>query len=768
MIVEGVLRGDLQHRAVRRLGRALLRDQHRSVEGHLGFDALFQFSPFYFIDRDLGVAVGQGVRLRPVQRPLPRHPRRHRRPGTSRAPAASRCSSGTSTSTSRTPGATRRTPSCRPIAVMPILAAELGKDENWTASLPPTNQLLVSLRSRSTRTADAGAAPRWARCKVTQRAVPLDITLDKFGSQKPDDANLFGVAVTGDRARRGGPRSASRSPRRSSRTSTTPRSCPRPAFEPEDAGARAGRGRSAGRATSCMAKRVGPLRGDHHRRRVQAAPVAVTARSVAALFAHFLGGNSGRPSRALAGTREAARTCSTRRSRSPHGVRRRRCQANNPAFSRRSPDVSASAARRCAQAHPGPALAGDPSCWPRQIHVIPQRRGGALHERRPRHLLVPALAAPRPRQPDHRRRPRPDGAHSRDHGGRRSTIRRPALDGGPDAPATVTRDVELYGPGDIIGIDPRAIVQHRAARLDHRTSSRTTCPTSSSTTRTSRGATRPRLPTDAHRLRPWLALVVLEGGRVRRAATSQGQPLPSSSVTAPTAGFPPADQLWAWAHVHVNARPARRGRRRVRRTDGGGRATRLEAGARREPGPRVLADRLPAAAGAETRRTTPSSCPASRAAGWPGSGSTPAPHADVATQSAWGDYTEPARAGRATPTTTAGTSAPATVGDFEYLVRLLKPRPPDRAVGRRDMDVQRPGLRSRRHRRSPRCDGVLRLGGALRVPDERARPTSRRPRRDASRTGTTPYPHPFQTRPRRLRQPGRRLRSRRRRPTRTR
>ena len=31
---------------------------------------------------------------------------------------------------------------------------------------------------------------------ITQRAVPLGITLDKFGAQKPEDANLFSVAVT--------------------------------------------------------------------------------------------------------------------------------------------------------------------------------------------------------------------------------------------------------------------------------------------------------------------------------------------------------------------------------------------------------------------------------------------------------------------------------------------------------------------------------------------------------------------------------------------
>ena len=45
-------------------------------------------------------------------------------------------------------------------------------------------------------------------------------------------------------------------------------------------------------------------------------------------------------------------------------------------------------------------------------------------------------------------------------------------------------------------------------------------------------------------------------------------------------------------------------------------------------------------------------------------------------------------------------------GDFEYLVRLLKPRPMDARVGRRDIDVQRPGsnldgiARSRQQRRA--------------------------------------------------------------------
>ena len=55
------------------------------------------------------------------------------------------------------------------------------------------------------------------------------------------------------------------------------------------------------------------------------------------------------------------------------------------------------------------------------------------------------------------------------------------------------------------------------------------------------------------------------------------------------------------------------------------------------------------------------------------------------------------------------------VGDFEYLVRLLEPRAVDPRVGQRDMDVQRPGA-NLPGILDPALAGVLRLGGALRVP----------------------------------------------------
>jgi hypothetical protein len=53
-------------------------------------------------------------------------------------------------------------------------------------------------------------------------------------------------------------------------------------------------------------------------------------------------------------------------------------------------------------------------------------------------------------------------------------------------------------------------------------------------------------------LRPWIALIVLEEGTEFKEGSNLGErPLPFVVVDDP-ARFPPAGQLWAWAHVHVN------------------------------------------------------------------------------------------------------------------------------------------------------------------------------------------------------------------------
>ncbi len=56
-------------------------------------------------------------------------------------------------------------------------------------------------------------------------------------------------------------------------------------------------------------------------------------------------------------------------------------------------------------------------------------------------------------------------------------------------------------------------------------------------------------------------------------------------------------------------------------------------------------------------------------------------------------------------------------GDFEYLVRLLKAKPADQRVGRRDMDMQQPGWNLPGLDPDGTLGGILRLGGALRVPE---------------------------------------------------
>jgi hypothetical protein len=116
----------------------------------------------------------------------------------------------------------------------------------------------------------------------------------------------------------------------------------------------------------------------------------------------------------------------------------------------------------------------------------------------------------------------------------------------------VTQTVQLVGPGDVVGIDPRAVVRTEPQRwtanfepnylpfiefYDEDLPWRYT-PVSTS---------------DApSRLRPWLTLVVLEEN-TEFDENNTSQPLPSLRLKGqPAALFPNANELWAWAHVHAN------------------------------------------------------------------------------------------------------------------------------------------------------------------------------------------------------------------------
>jgi hypothetical protein len=309
------------------------------------------------------------------------------------------------------------------------------------------------------------------------------------------------------------------------------------------------------------------------------------------------------------------------------------------------------------------------------------------------------------------------------------------------------RNVPLAGPGEVVGIDARAVIRTEPRNwitnfepnyvpaiefYDEDFPWRYTPAQADST---------------ASRLRPWIALVVLEeGAEFKEGGDISGRPLPI--IVVDDAGrFPPADQLWAWAHVHVNramidagirvpavgatvpagTNPSQSAVQRLQQT--------LQENAdlaySRLICPRKLKDNTPYHAFAvpvfETGRLA-------------GLGLDPS-GAPEAMQSAWGNYAGKPQA----------TNYPyyfrwyfrtGTVGDFEYLVRLLKPRTVDRRVGTRDVDVQDPdpnlpGITD------PALAGVLKLGGALKVP--------RAALSDADwqyfqryENWATPYPRPFQ------------------------
>lgn len=166
-----------------------------NVSGHLGFDALFQFSPFAFviqISASLSVKVfGVGLFSVSVK-------------GTLEGPTPWRAHGKgkikllfvkISVNFDVTWGESRDT-TLPPIEVMPLLLAELDKQSNWEAELPPGARLLVSTRSMPAEEAALVLHPVGV-LRISQRLVPLDLPLDKVGNQRPSDVTRLAVGVAG-------------------------------------------------------------------------------------------------------------------------------------------------------------------------------------------------------------------------------------------------------------------------------------------------------------------------------------------------------------------------------------------------------------------------------------------------------------------------------------------------------------------------------------------------------------------------------------------
>jgi hypothetical protein len=309
--------------------------------------------------------------------------------------------------------------------------------------------------------------------------------------------------------------------------------------------------------------------------------------------------------------------------------------------------------------------------------------------------------------------------------------------GGAPIVQNVTQTIQLFGPGDIVGIDQRAIF-----RTDPRPWITNYEPNYLAAVefydedflwRYTPAAPDPGL---LH-LRPWLTLIVLKETEFTDGQTILDRPLPFISISA--AGvFPAARELWAWAHVHLN-RSVAGGPTELVSPDMGAVLPKVQAvlGQNRDLAysrlvcPRRLDENLGYHAFVvptfETGRLA-------------GLGQDPAASPN-ATTTAWDDY--------------AGKAEPASMpyyyrwyfrtgdrGDFEYLVRLLKPQPVDARVGSRDMDVEDPGSNIPPIDK-PELGGVLHLGGALEVPAEDLSPADLA-KRQTFENWDQPYPDPFE------------------------
>ena len=329
---------------------------------------------------------------------------------------------------------------------------------------------------------------------------------------------------------------------------------------------------------------------------------------------------------------------------------------------------------------------------------------------------------------------------------------------GADAGAPLSKQIGLYGPADIVGIDKRAIIKteplesisnfepNYLAAIDFYEEDLPWRYT-------------PAKPSN-DRLRPWITLVVLRDDEFKFGRGLSDRPSPFiEMVTAAADIFPPAEQLWAWAHVHVNDDLIVNDFNdstveRVISDPTSAITSAFETLVKKNPDraySRILCPRQLQENSSYHAFLLPT-FESGRLAGLGLDVETIFANETAlhATFSAWTDYAakeEPMNF----PYYYHWSFKTGPAGDFEYLVRLLEPKPVDNRVGRRDMDVTQPGSNIDGIGDNPengtevnRLNGILRLGGALRIPVAAMSPADREEYKHYDNWAKTPYPREFQ------------------------
>lgn len=279
------------------------------------------------------------------------------------------------------------------------------------------------------------------------------------------------------------------------------------------------------------------------------------------------------------------------------------------------------------------------------------------------------------------------------------------INGAYVAPLAVNRSVQLKGPGDITGINSTAIV--KTSPVDWVTNMEPNfLPYIEFYDEDFPWRYTPAAAKDQggnkFRLRPWIALIVLE--------ESEFDEMPFNGIVPtikilgnPSSLIPPAEQMWAWAHVHVNKDISNTAASTG--TPVGDALINLRTALQQDPDQAVSRLLCP-------RKLKPNTgyhafvIPSFETGRLAGIGAGNISTTD-ALKSSWRDVTAPAEF----PVYHRWFFKTADAGDFESLVRLLEPRILDDEVGKRAIDLQRSGNKALESVAPPRP--VIDLEGVL-------------------------------------------------------
>ena len=578
------------------------------------------------------------------------------------------------------------------IKVLPLLKAALGKAGNWQAELPGRSHLLVTLRQIES-SADAIIAHPFGTLTISQKVVPLNLEIDKFGNRAPSDATKFSIesvtAGQGVSAVRLETRDVSEqfAPAQYLDMKDADRLSSK-SFEEYDGGVKVVETETLRSGKYAMREVEYELDYIDSQRNLIRWPVLMPPDAIAFNAWSTQGAIAQSPLSSAKKSKPALAPDAVKVSQETYVVVNKRDLST---FDEQStlPSEGAATSRLRELIRETPALA-------RELEVVPAVRGPGMSDPIASYTFLPWL-----------RQGMASQIVSVDTFGAASgVLLRAEVDVTLDVNGeTVSNRVQLIGPGDIIGVNKNAIVRTEPRNwvtdfepnylafiefYDEDFVWRYTPARAS--------------PTD--RLRPWLFLLALEEDDFEELR------LPKAPVTGirlkgpPSSLFPAADQTWAWAHVHVSKDVTDQRKRSVGQTtealqslieaNPDEASSRLLCPRKLKPLTAYHAFLIPAF---ETGRLT-------------GLGQDPA--AVDAQLPSWGagqvDY----------PVYHRWYFRTSERGDFEYLVNLLEPRPVDDRVGIRDMDMTHGSFG---------VDGmtdpsVMGLEGALKKPGLVSRPQS--------------------------------------------